>query len=165
MSLALYSPEDVVILLGGIVPIEGLAEGSFISISKSGEQYKTTTTADGRVSRVKNEDPTHTVTLTLHSTADANLILSGLASTDHIVNSVVIPLFIKDGLGTTMFYAPSFWIEQLPERVFSEGVEANQWTLRTAGAQMVVGGNESGGLVDANLAALGFIAADFAGLF
>lgn len=164
-NLATYSPEDVIILLGGVYRIEGLAEGSFISIAKNELAYKTTATSDGRVSRTKGEDPTHTVKITLSSFADSNLVFTAMVEADGLLHSAVIPFFMKDALGTTTFYAPMCWIEQVSDVTLADGITGREWTLRTAGGVLAVGGNESGSLVDTNLAALGFIAGDFAGLF
>lgn len=160
MSIATYSPEDVVILLGGIVPLEGLSEGSFISISKDTPQYNTVSTADGRVSRINVEDPTHIVTITLTSYSNANLIFSAWTAADELVQSAMIPLFVKDGLGSTLFYAPLCWVEKVPDTSFDVSTTDRVWTLRTAGGKLVNGGNMEGALIDSNLAALGFIAAD-----
>lgn len=165
MALATYSPEDVVILLGGVYPLDGVVAGTFIEVSRESSTFETSVTADGRVSRTHISDPTHNVTISLASTADSNSILSTLSSTDNLLQSVIVPLFVKDGLGGTMFYAPSCWIEKIPSVSFSEGVEVREWTIKTAGGVLSVGGNEKGSSVSTDLAALGFIAADFGGLF
>ena len=164
-TLALYSPEDVVILLGGIYQVTGTHEGSFITISEGGNQWETTVTADGRVSRTHIKDPTHSVSITLASTADANSVFSAWTSADNFLFGAMIPLFIKDNMGTTLFYAPMSWVEKVPDSSFSTDVEPREWVLRTAGATSTIGGNESGGMIDSDLASLGFISADFAGLF
>lgn len=163
MALALYSPEDVIILLGGIYQIEGLHEGSFISIREDEAKWKTEVTTDGRVTRTFNKNPTHTVTLTLSSVASDNSILSAWASTDAFLYGAILPLFIKDTNGTTMFYAPSTWVEKTPDSSFDEEVTGREWELKTSGAVYIVGGNESGEGIPTELAVLGFIGADFAG--
>lgn len=164
MSIATYSPEDVIILLGGVYAVEGLVEGSFVSITKESPQYSTISTADGRVSRVNIEDPTHIITINLNSFSDSNLIFTTWVATDELVQSAMFPLFIKDGMGTTLFYAPLCWVESTAEVEFDVGITGRKWVLRSAGGKLVAGGNGSGGVVDSNLAALGLIAADFGGL-
>ena len=164
MALALYSPEDVIILLGGLYQIEGLTEGSFVTISEDKNRWETAVTADGRVTRIHNKNPTHSVTITLASTADSNSIFSAWASADGILFQAMFPLFIKDNNGTTLFYAPVSWVEKVPEISFNEGVEGRAWVIKAVGATATIGGNESGGIIDTNLASLGFIAADFGGV-
>ena len=164
-KVATYSPEDVIITLGGIYTVEGLAEGEFVSISKETRQFNSSVTADGRVSRTKVEDPTHLISITLASYSDSNLVFTSWAEADALVASAMLPLFIKDAMGSTMFYAPMCWIESTPATTFDIDVGTREWTIRAAGGVLVTGGNQSGNVLDTNLAKLGFIAADFGGLF
>lgn len=163
MALALYSPEDVIILLGGIYQIEGLHEGSFISIEEDEDRWKTSVTTDGRVTRTHNKTATHTVSITLSSTADANSIFSAWAAADGFLYGAMLPLFIRDTNGTSMFYSPVTWVEKSPQASFDEGVTGREWVLKASGAVNTIGGNESGGVIPTELAVLGFIGADVAG--
>ena len=63
MALALYSPEDVTILLGGIYQIEGLVEGSFISIAED-NRWTTSVTADKKVDSYIQGSGTYTISIT-----------------------------------------------------------------------------------------------------
>ena len=165
MNTALYSPEDVTILLGGIYQIEGLAEGSFITISDGNPRWKTSVTADGKVSRTHVKSVTHDVTITVMSTADVNNIFSAWVSADGLLYGAMLPLFIKDSMGTSLFYAPLSWVETTPDTDYDVSTNTRQWTIKTAGGTNVVGGNGQGGIIDTNLAALGLLSADFGGLF
>lgn len=165
MSVALYSPEDVIILLGGVYQIDGLHEGSFLSITEDGNRYETSVTTDGKVSRTHKKFATHTVSLTLSSVANANDIFSAWAASDGILYGAIIPLMIKDNLGTSLFYSPSCWVEKAPTASFGEAVESREWVLKCAGAFSAVGGNENGTVIPETLAQVGFIGVDFAGLF
>lgn len=163
MTLALYSPEDVTILLGGIYEIEGLAEGSFVSIAEDTGRWVTSVTADKHVTRTYTGSGTYTVTITLMSTSNANGILSAWASADGILYGAILPLFIKDVNGTSLLFATSSWIEGVPNTEFDVSVNSRAWVLKATGVVNTVGGNESGGVVGANLTSLGLLSADFAG--
>lgn len=163
MSIVTYSPEDVIILLGGVYAVEGLVEGSFVSIAKETPQYNTTITADGRVSRSSVEDPTHTITINLNSFSDSNIIFTAWVAADELVQSAMFPLLIKDGMGSTLFYTPLCWVESTAEVEFDIGITGREWVLRSAGGKLVTGGNGDS-IVDSNLVALGLVAADFGGL-
>ena len=63
MALATYSPEDVVFLLAGVIPLDGFADGTFISVRKSNPIFETVVSADGKVSRTQIKNPLYTVTL------------------------------------------------------------------------------------------------------
>ena len=165
MALALYSPEDVTILLGGIYKIEGLQEGSFLTISEPKNRWDTSVTADGSVTRTYNKDTTHSVSITLNSTADANSVFSSWALADGLLFGAMIPLLIRDTTGTSLFYSPMSWIEKVPETAFEDTVSSREWVIRTAGATHSIGGNEgSSGLLSAGNAAVGFVSAEFSGL-
>lgn len=165
MSLATYSPEDVVILIGGVYPLSGLSEGSFVSIVKDTQNYTTKVTADGRVSRTSSKTTTHTITLTLASTAGDNTVLSSWAGMDQAIQSAMAPIMIKDGMGTTTFFAPLSWVEKISDVSFEMGVSGREWTIRTAGGTLAIGGNEMGGVIDSSLVSIGMMAADTLGLF
>ena len=164
MSIVTYSPEDVIILLGATYAVEGLVEGSFVSITKESPQYNTVSTADGRVSRTNIEDPTHLITINLNSFSDSNLVFTAWVATDEMVQSAMFPLLIRDGMGSTLFFTPLCWVESTAEVEFDVGITGRKWVLRSAGGKLVSGGNGSGSVVDSNLAALGLIASDFGGL-
>lgn len=159
-GVALYSPEDVTILLGGVYPIDGIHDGSFVSISKDESYFRTSVTADGRVTRTHVNNPLFTVTLTLTSVSNTNQLFSAWAFADGKLYGAMIPLFIKDNNGTSLFFAPLSWIEEPPEANFDLGVSERVWQIKCAGATHSVGGNESGGGVDSTLASIGLMAID-----
>lgn len=165
MSFALYSPEDITILLGGIYQIEGLHEGSFVSISKDSPLYETNVTSDGKVTRTHKEVPTYSVTITTSSVASVNSLLSAWAVADGVLYGAMFPLFIKDSNGGTLFYATQSWIEKLPDSSFGMDVEGRDWVIKAIAATSVVGGNEFGALLPTSLTAAGLLSADFSGLF
>lgn len=163
MALALYNPEDITILLGGVYQVEGVVEGSFVSIKEDTSRWVSSQTSDKKVSRTYTGGGTYTVAISLMSTSNTNSIFSAWASADGILHGAILPLFIKDGNGTSLFYATSTWIESVPDNDFDVAIGSRTWTLKAAGVTATVGGNESGGVVNDNLASLGFLAADFAG--
>lgn len=163
MAMAYYSPEDVIILLGGVYQIEGLHEGTFLSISKDEPQYKTYVSTDGKVTRVHVDHPIHTVRITTSSVADINGVLTTLASADARSYGAIIPLFIKDSSGTTLFYTPDCWIEQLPDAVLGDEVEGREWVFKAVNASSIIGGNGTGGVVSPALALAGVVGSEYLG--
>lgn len=162
MTMALYSPEDVIILVAGAYQLEGLQDGSFVSISDSKERWITTTSADGSVSRTHVKPSTHDVKVTLTSTSSSNSILSSWATADGILYGAVLPMIIKDTLGSTMFFTTECWIEKVPETTFSTEITGREWVFKSSGGQLAVGGNEGG--IGESFASLGAIASTFSGL-
>ena len=142
MALANYSPEDVVFLLGGAIPIDGFLDGTFISVSKSTPIFETVVSSDARVSRTQVENPLYSVTLSLASTASANEFLSAISFVDRKTGRGKFPLLIKDTMGTSLFYASLAWIENIPDLSFGTDVVSRDWTFSCIGVTEVVGGNE-----------------------
>ena len=95
-SLAHYSPEDVTVLLGGVYPLDGFVDGSFVSIQKDSPNFTTKVTADGSISRTRNASSLYTVTVTLASFANTNKILTALAELDYRAMDARLLLLIKD---------------------------------------------------------------------
>lgn len=143
MAIAVYSPEDVVVLLAGFINISGFAEGTFVSISKDVGNFSTRESSDGVVSRNHAKSATYTVTLTLASTSESNQALSIAAALDNATKMGMFPFIIKDTLGSTLLFAPKAWIENMPDTPFDVNVTDRKWNIKCANAVLMVGGNES----------------------
>lgn len=139
--LATYVPEDVTILLAGLIPVVGVIEGSFISISKDVKPFISKRTADGTVSRKYNNDQTYTVTISLVSGSDTNDVLTKLWQLDEITQRGKFPLMVKDASGSDLFFSTTTWIEGLPSLVKSTTFDTRTWTLRSSSAVINIGGN------------------------
>lgn len=141
--LAHYSPEDVSILIAGFVTISGLSDGSFITISKDQQNFVTKTSSDGEVSRTHTGGRTYNLSLVLHSTSSSNQAMSYLAAADDITKMAKFPIIVKDTLGGTLLFAPTAWIEGIPDTVFSTEITEREWIIKCANATLNIGGNES----------------------
>lgn len=139
--LGTYSPEDVNILVAGIVPIEGLAAGSFLTISKNLQPFTTQRTSDGQVARLHNRDDTYSITLTLHSASESNDALTILSNIDQTLLKGKFPLLIKDTKGTSFFYSTTTWIESVPDQEFADTITDRVWVLRSSQAVTNIGSN------------------------
>lgn len=142
MSIRTYSPVDVTILLAGFYQIGGFVEGSFVSISKDVQPYKTTRTSDGKVARTFISDDTYTITLSLASTSPANDILTKIYQVDEVSQLGKFPMFIKDSSGSSLFLAPTCWIKQVPDLEFSQKVSERTWVIQATQCVPNFGGNE-----------------------
>ena len=148
-TLATYSPEDVTILVAGIVPITGLAAGSFLTISKNMQPFTTQRTSDGQVARLYNNDQTYTISITLHSAAESNDVLTKISLLDQTLLKGKFPLFIKDTKGTSFFFSTTTWIEAEPDQEFSDEITTRTWILRSSQAVTNIGSNvEPSGMMD-----------------
>ena len=141
--LAHYSPEDVVILFGGVHKLTGFVDGTFVSVSKDEASFVTRVSADGRPTRVGSSNPIHTVTLTLHSGSESNQVLSYALLLDETTKMAKFPLIIKDKLGGSLFFSLTSWIESPPVSNYSVDIEGREWIIKCSQVSYNIGGNES----------------------
>jgi len=142
-GIANYAPDEVNVLVAGIIPISGFTNGSFIRINKMMQPFESRRTADGRVMRLYNRDATYEVALTLHSASPSNDVLTKLWQLDEITQKGKFPLLIKDQSGSDLFFSTTTWIEQVP--VMDKDVTINDkiWVLKSSQAFINIGGNAS----------------------
>lgn len=137
-----YYPDDVICLVGGILPVQGFVDGTFISINKDMLPFQSRTTADGTVARIYNSDQTYTVRLTLHCGSDSNDVLTKFWLLDEITQRGKFPLLIKDSSGSDLFFSTTTWIEGIPNLDKSVSVDTRNWILKSSQAIINVGGNQ-----------------------
>lgn len=131
--------------------MEGLANGTFITISKDVPVISTTRSTDGHIARTVRRDDSYTLTLSVVQTSVSNTILSRLFAADRVTYQGKFPIFIKDNNGSTVFAAGTCWITSEPNVSFSNGIEVREWVIQCAEGGLYSGDNEqgSGAVVDA----------------
>lgn len=141
-----YIPEEVYVVIAGILNVEGFAEGSFVNITKDDPPYRSRTTSDGQVVRLYRNSQTYTVELTLHIGSSTNDFLTKLWQLDEITQKGKFPIMLKDGSGSDLFFSATSWIEGLPTMVKSTNVDTRTWRIKCASAGVNFGNNsgESG---------------------
>lgn len=135
-----YDPKQVVVTFLG-VPLQGFADGTFITITPSAERFTKAVGADGEVARGKSNDNTSEVTLTLIQTSESNTYLSSVQLADRTTNAGAGPLSIADLQGQSLFFTESAWIRQEPDVEYAKEVGERAWVFDTGqSASNVVGG-------------------------
>lgn len=140
-TLATYSPEDVIVLIAGIVELNGFVDGTFISIEKDIPFFTKKESADGKMSRVFRPSTSYTVKLNLANTSASNDVLSVLSTADQLTQMAKFPMIIKDLNGSSLFFSTSCWIQSSPSIDFDTNISTRQWTIVAHGASMFTGGN------------------------
>ena len=135
-----YAADAVQIVVGG-VPISGLADGTFVSISRDEQAYNKVTGADGSTSRARTGNRSGNITITLQQTSPSNDVLSGFMLADEAGDEGVVPVLIKDTGGSTLCYASAAWVQQAPDQEFGKEISEREWTLDCARIDVFVGGN------------------------
>lgn len=135
-----YDPKKVIITFGALT-LSGYADGTFISIERSGAMFEKKKGADGSVDRINKNSFDFSVTLTIKQTSPANLALQAIATADQMSNKGVLPLIVKDLAGNSLFTAPQAWISEDPKDEFSDSLSNREWKFETGPAVKVSGGN------------------------
>jgi len=140
MALKTYDPAQISIIVGGAI-MSGFADGEFVTTERNEDAFTIATGADGEVSRVKSNNKSGRITITLQQTADSNLILSGFAQADELRNAGVVPVLIKDLKGATLVTAARAWVAKAPATPYAKDVQNRTWILETDELVQVIGGN------------------------
>ena len=143
MSLKTYDPKLVTISVNGNL-ITGFADGSFVNLDRSENNFALTVGADGEGARAKTNNRSGLLTLTLMQTAISNLVLSKLAGKDETDNSGVFPVVIADDSNTdgdTKFSSAKGWIEKPAPAEFAKGISNRAWAIMLYDVRMDHGGN------------------------
>lgn len=135
-----YDFKQVTVIVGGSI-ISGYAEGTAISIERNEDAFTLEVGADGESTRVKSNNRSGIITLTLQQSSSSNDSLTQFALSDDLSNSGVFPTIIKDLNGTTLVTAAESWIRRLPTSEFGSDLSSREWVIETDKLVMTVGGN------------------------
>ena len=141
-TLFSYIPESVNCLIGGIIPVEGFVDGTFISVDKDEMPYSSIRMPDGTVARKYNNSLTYTITITLHNGAETNNLLTKMWQLDELTDRGKFPLLIKDQSGSDLLFSTESWIEGIPSMTKSNAIDSRVWVIKSAYAVINIGGNE-----------------------
>lgn len=140
MATKTYDPKSVTVVIGGF-PISGFADGTFINIMRSSDAFTKTVGADGDTTRVKSNDKSGEMTITLDMTSISNDVLTTIALRDELANAGVVTVRIKDLLGASTYVSATGWIRKLPEVEYSKETSTREWVIDMGDLEMFVGGN------------------------
>jgi len=139
MPVKSYDPKEVVVTIGG-VPMQGFADGTFVTINRISDAFTSVAGADGEIARAKSNDKRGELTLTLMQTSLSNDVLSGIAVIDENTNGGVVPVIVKDLSGTTTYFSGTGWIRKVPDSEFGKEISNREWVLELADMDVFVGG-------------------------
>ncbi len=142
-KLSAYDPALITVVFGG-ARIEGMVPGSRVKVTMV-ERFKKVVGIDGEVARTKNADKTVQIMVELLQTSLSNDVLMGFHLADDAAPSgVVVPVMVKNLVGTFLVVAPGAWLVGPPKEVaYGSDVVGNQWVIDTGQANAFVGGQVS----------------------
>lgn len=126
-----YCPDDVNVLVAGLISLKGFVDGTFVNISKDINSFVAKRTPDGTVARIYNNDNTYTLRVTLHNGSESNDLLTKIWQLDQITKGRgKFPIFVKDLSGTDLMFSLTAWVESPPDMVKSASVDGRTWVIR-----------------------------------
>ena len=140
MSVKTYDPKAVLVIFAGI-PIEGIADGTFVTAVRDNPAFTSLVGSDGEGARALSNDTSGTITLTLLQTSISNALLSAVINVDENTGDGVGPFLLKDNSGTTLLAAESAWIEKTADAEYGREISNREWVIKTDNLQILHGGN------------------------
>lgn len=141
-TVASYCPDIVDVLVAGFIKVDGFVDGTFVQIDKDEMPYSSIRMPDGTVARKYNNSQTYTLTITLHSAAEANNLFTKLWQLDELTQMGKFPIMVKDQSGSDLLFSTESWIEGIPSLTKSNAIDSRVWVIKSAYAVINVGGNE-----------------------
>jgi hypothetical protein len=121
--------------------MSGYADGTFLNVDRDENAFTKVTGADGTSTRVKSNNRSGSMTLTLKQSSPSNDVLSGFASLDELSNTGVVPILIKDLSGNSLFFSATGWVQKFPSSEFGKEINNREWVLDLVDVDMFVGSN------------------------
>lgn len=131
MTLRFYDPSAVNIVIGASI-ISGFAEGSFLTVSKTEDDYTTTNGTDGLVARNAIIDKRAQLTIRLLQTSDSNGYLLSLRNL-----GIPVAMQVKDQVGNTQMSAANVWVRKVTDVDFDREATGREWVLETDNLEYV----------------------------
>ncbi|MDH3598024.1 MAG: DUF3277 family protein [Candidatus Tectomicrobia bacterium] len=142
MTTRIYDANEVQISFAG-VPVEGYADGDFITITHASDAFSSVVGTDGAVARSKTMDNRADIELRLMNTSPTNAALSAIYQADkNSPGGAGVGAFLcVDLSGTSLYAAGNCWIKRAPDPVFGREANERVWLLEVDALQDFTGGN------------------------
>lgn len=142
MTTRIYDSNQVKVSFAG-APLQGYADGEFLTITLNEDSFSTVVGTDGEVSRSKTNNLTAAIEIRLMSTSPSNDILSAIYNADLIANggAGVGAFLVTDLNGTSEFLAGNAWIVKGADVSYDREANERVWMLSCDRMNMFVGGN------------------------
>lgn len=142
MTTRIYDSNQVQVSFAGI-PVQGYADGDFLTITKESDAFSSVVGTDGEVSRSKTNDRRATVEIILMSTSPTNDILSAVHVAD--INAPggagVGGFLVTDLNGSSLYASGNAWVKRSPDVTYGREANERTWTLEVDVLQDFTGGN------------------------
>lgn len=141
-NLGTYNSGNVSIYIAGTL-MNGLDTDSFLTIEPNSDLFSNVIGADGEVARVRMNDNSFNMTMTLLQTSNKNDFLHALAKVDVQTNDGTFTVVVVDTSGTTLISSDCAYISKLPSVEYSTDIGSREWNfvLPRIASNSLIGGN------------------------
>lgn len=141
MTTRIYDSNQVQVAFAG-VPVQGYADGDFLTINHEADAFSDVVGTDGQVSRSKTNDRRATVEIILMSTSPTNDLFSAIYKADlEAPGGAGVGSFLVTDLNGTSLYTGQGWIMRAPDVTYGREANERTWTLRIDSLVEFTGGN------------------------
>jgi hypothetical protein len=136
MAVKTYDPKNVIVTVQKIVnetagealTVTGFADGTGIKVSRKNDMYTMSTGMDGETSRVKSNDKSGEISLTLAQTSPSNDLFRDLSESDTI-DSDLIAITISNLADMRKYATVTAWPRKHADIEFGKDVSNREWTF------------------------------------
>jgi hypothetical protein len=143
MGAKVFDADQVSLVFMGITIDSGYADGEFVTIEQTEQDFTVVVGTDGEVTRSKTNNRHATIKVKLMQTSSGNATLSALNNLDVATpgGAGVGPMMIRDRQGTSVYTASKCWIAKPPDVSMDRTATPREWTLECANLVRFDGGN------------------------
>jgi len=138
-----YDPRKYDLIFAGVHLNEGIADGTFLTLSSVGPGFTSKAGVDGEVTRTRMHDTRYTARLVLMQTSEVNDRLSTIYAADRAATNGqgVGVFFVQDRAGTTVLEAAKAYIADDPDVTLDMEASTREWLFELTGTTMTHGSN------------------------
>jgi hypothetical protein len=140
MGLKSYNAAEVTVIFGTRA-LKGLAEGSFVTVSRTEDAFTMQVGADGEVTRSRTNNRSGSIEITLQQASEDNAYLQQQAIIDENTGAGILPVKIMDQSGSYVAAAAEAWIRKSADNEFARDSGERTWTIDCAQLDQIGGGN------------------------
>jgi hypothetical protein len=142
MAFYTYDADQVTVALGPIM-LQGFQDGEGVTIEQAAETFTAVVGMDGQVTRSKTLNRMATITIKLMQSSTANDLLSALHILDRDApnGAGVVPLYIRDRNGRSLYTAAQAWISAPPSVTYDREATSREWVIQVARLERLDAGN------------------------
>lgn len=135
-----YNAGEVQVIVG-TRRLRGLAESSFVKISRDEDSFKKRVGADGEVTRSATNNKAGKIEIMLEQSSEDNAYLQQLMNTDENTKNGIIPASVLDLSGTYVAVAAEAWIAKPSDTDLGRDAKERTWVIEAASLEITGGGN------------------------